>query len=460
MELKGKEFDIGGLRIQVDPLVIGRRIIMHRIRMLVAIAAVGGVATVLYYLSRPKIFESRSTIVVRTEALGEHYVQHLLNTTMREVASNEELMLIINELNLYPGTRASMPYEMALKYLQRELALDRESGSVGIRFESTRPKEAQRVVAFVTERVLSSVAGLLDSPYARSLEALDRGLRELSPKVADAQQRLFEFQAAHPEIVIRVPETAAGIGSSPLRDVEAQIRAAESDMKRCFSSADEPEPTPSRPQRVGPQCQALRNLQRERDGLLQQYTENHPAVTRKTSEIQAQGELCQTEREKDQNREAERGVRKPSMTPDQCRMLVAERIQRLHVRKADLEKTSIRKPGLQSEWARLSAEASQLESQQRAMLERRARTVQDRLLAANSFQENFQLVDPPRVPGLPSKPNRNQLMVMGMLLTAALGIGLAALLEAFRQTFSHPSEVEEQTGLAVLTELPPVRTRR
>ncbi|MBK8013468.1 MAG: hypothetical protein IPK13_19200 [Deltaproteobacteria bacterium] len=459
MELKGKEFDIGGLRIQVDPLVISRRIIMHRIRLLVMIAAIGAVATVLYYLSRPKIYESRATIVVRTEALGEHYVQHLLNTTMREVASNEELMLIINELDLYPGTRASMPYEMALKNLKRELGLDRESGSVGVRFESTQPKEAQRVVAFVTERVLSSVSDLLDSPYARSLEALDRGLRELTPKVADAQQRLFEFQAAHPEIVIRAPETGEPQGS-PLRDIETQIRSAEGDMKRCFASADEPDPTPTRPQRTGPQCQALRNLQREREVLLQQYTENHPAVTRKTSEIQAQRELCQTERDKDQNQGSEPAARRASMTPDQCRMMVAERIQRLHVRKADLEKISIRKPGLQSEWARLSAEASQLESQQRAMLERRAHTVQDRLLAANSFQENFQLVDPPRVPGLPSKPNRNQLMVMGMLVTAAIGLGLAALLEAFRQTFSHPSEVEEQTALAVLAELPPVRSRR
>ena len=94
---------------------------------------------------------------------------------------------------------------------------------------------------------------------------------------------------------------------------------------------------------------------------------------------------------------------------------------------------------MQQEWAELSLEVNQLDSQMRALQDRRARSIENRLVAANDFQENFQLVDPPRVPQLPAKPERNQFMIMGIALVSLACIVLFGVYLALHSR----SEIEE-----------------
>ena len=150
------------------------------------------------------------------------------------------------------------------------------------------------------------------------------------------------------------------------------------------------------------------------------------------------------------------GIR-PGQSQAQCVDAARAKIAVLHREKADIEKKAIRKPRLQREWRELSVRANNLESNMRALVESRDRAIGQRLVAANNFQETFQLVDSPRVPELPSKPDRNQFLIIGMALTAILGLGLAAVREALRQTFLGAQEFEEQTGLQVLAVLPDIK---
>ncbi len=46
MAKKGKEFDIGGIRVQVDPFILVRRVLMRQKLLLRLVAIVGGASTI------------------------------------------------------------------------------------------------------------------------------------------------------------------------------------------------------------------------------------------------------------------------------------------------------------------------------------------------------------------------------------------------------------------------------
>ncbi|MCA9549866.1 MAG: hypothetical protein KC933_07520 [Myxococcales bacterium] len=451
MAKKGKEIDLGGIRLQVDPFIILQRVLMRQKLMLTIIAVIGGAITIFAYKSAPKIYQSYSTVAIRTESREEDYWRKLANRAMRDLNSNSELMLIINELDLFGSTRATNPYEIALRSLRRELKIDHATGQVGVRFESKSAKQAQQVVAFVTERVLGTFANLIDSPYRREIEALNRGIAELEPKVQVARTKLYEFKAKHPSVAVLTPDFIAP--TSPLGGVESEIERAERNLKRCYAGERETAPAPAaKPKTDGPACRRLAELQARKQTLLASYTPSHPEVVRASDQVAKQEIAC--EREQVELGGTVSGGIKPGQTQAQCIDAAKARLEALHREKVNIEKQAIKKPALQQEWAELSLEVNQLDSQMRALQDRRARSIENRLVAANDFQENFQLVDPPRVPQLPAKPERNQFMIMGIAITAIIGLILAALREAFRQSFLDPTEFEEQTGLQVLAVLP------
>lgn len=451
MAKKGKEFDLGGIRVQLDPLILARRILARQKVFLSVVALLGGIATVVQYKATPKIFVSRSSIAIRTERGSESYFRQLVNTAMRDLNSNAELMLIINELNLFPQIRATLPYELALRRMKRELQLDRSSGVVNVSFESKDPRQAQQVVAFITERVLGTFAELLDKPREGEIEALDRRIAELEPDLDDARRRLFEFKARHPDIAIQEPLFIPR--DSPLAPVNSRIDLAERNLKQCYAGRAVI-PDPGAPSLRAPSsCRLLAEKEGRRAKLLQRLTPQHPEVQRLTREVARQKIACENARSalpRPENLDSKQAQKR---CIENQRNLLAE----LHRQKADIEKLAIKKPRLQKEWRELSARANQLESELRAVRDSRGKKVEQRFLDASEFQENFTLVDPPRVPTLPHKPNRNQFLMVGVAITAVLGLGIAAIREALRQNFLDPQEFEDQSGLQLLAVLPEIR---
>jgi capsular polysaccharide biosynthesis protein len=455
MAKKGKEIDLGGVRLQIDPFILLQRVLLRQKKMLTLVGIIGGMLTIWSYKTTDKIYSSSSSIAIRTETRAEDYWRKLANRAMRDVNSNAELMLITNELDLFGSTRASQPYEMALRRIRRELRIDRTTGAVSVGFESKDPRQARDVVAFVTERVLGTFANLIDSPYRREIQALRRGIFELQPAVQTARTKLFEFKAKHPSVAVRTPDFVA-VGS-PLGAIEADLKAAERNLKRCYAGA-KAAPTPTRPtQRVmtGPACRRLGDLKRRKASLLAQYTPSHPEVTRIAREVVKQSGACDRESTELSGRRSTGGI-KPGQTQGQCIDGAKARLAILHREKVNIQKKAIKKPKLQREWAELSETVRQLDSELRAMQGSRAQAIQNRLVAANDFQENFQLVDPPRVPELPTKPERNAFLMVGIAITAMLGLALATIRESLRQTFLDAEEFEEQTGLQVLAVLPDI----
>ncbi len=453
MAKKGKEFEFAGLRIQIDPLVLIRRIAMRQIPMLLLVASIGGVITIGAYLKTPKRYQSTSRILIRYESFRESYLRKLLNVAAGYLGSDTEMMLILNELDLYPEVRTSKPYEIALYRLRKELDVDPDVKQISVKFMSEDPRLAQRIVAFTTERIMNKIASLNEAPFNRQLDAIERSISDIEPKKTDAERQLFEFKAKHPRIAMQVSGLLID-ENSPLNAVQNEIRQAESDLGDARAGRVSKRTTKIR------DTEATRELARRADALdsaRARFTENHPEVLRRKEAVRDQQAVVEEEAAALEGRNT---VGDPGEL-QRARVARAEgRLKALLDRKIEAEKRVINKPRLQREWAELSLQASALTSEYRSLIDRRNKVRNDRLIAANTFQENFRLVDKARVPQLPKEPKKGKFVGIGVVITALLGLGLALSREAFRQTFVDATEFEEQTGLQVFAVLPHISNEK
>jgi uncharacterized protein involved in exopolysaccharide biosynthesis len=445
MAKKGKEIDLGGIRVQIDPFIIGRRILMRQKLLLTIVAVGGGLITGFLYKTTPKTYTSDATIAVRVDAMDETFARTLINRAMRDLNADGEMMLMVNELDLFGSMRVGLPYEMALRRMRNELAVNQQTGSIGVSYMSKDPVECERVVSFAIERVLAKIENLIDSPLRREAEALNAAIIELEPKLKKAQKKVFEFKAEHPTIATTLPDFIPE--NSPAKQIETDLKRAETNLQRCYAGA---KPL-VKPAKQPPICLEAQAAKRTLDSLLEQYTPSHPTVISAKQEHVTLSKKCERAQE-----DSPGGDGKPPMSQAECIASVKDEIRRLHDRKAELALVGNKKPKLQQEWMNLSSELGQLQTQYNALVERRAKGADERKVNAGNFQENFTLVDPARVPEIPSSPDMGKFATFGMAVTALIGIALAALREALRQSFLSASEFEEQTGLPVLAVLPDI----
>lgn len=72
--------------------------------------------------------------------------------------------------------------------------------------------------------------------------------------------------------------------------------------------------------------------------------------------------------------------------------------------------------------------------------------------------ERFTLIEPPRLPERPFKPNRLAIVMIGIVLATGVGIGFAAVTEFLDDAIHSPSALTRTTQIPVLGEIPAITT--
>jgi polysaccharide chain length determinant protein (PEP-CTERM system associated) len=88
------------------------------------------------------------------------------------------------------------------------------------------------------------------------------------------------------------------------------------------------------------------------------------------------------------------------------------------------------------------------------LLEKRLNAKMSENLEKRQKGEQFRILDPANMPKIPYTPDRRQIILLGSLLSGAVGVGLIFLLEYLNPYFRNPEDLQATLGLPVLAVIP------
>ena len=205
----------------------------------------------------------------------------------------------------------------------------------------------------------------------------------------------------------------------------------------------------------------VQTLTKNLDVLRLKYTEQHPDI------IATKRIIEQLEQQKKDDAKLN-GASQPSRATDpsnnpvyqQLSVALAEneakvasmnaRVAEYKNRYAQLKAAADKVPQVEADFTQLNRDYSVHKDNYEKLLARRESAQISGELDASKGTVDFRIVDPPRVPLVPSGPNRPRLMSLVFLAGLLGGIGVAFLVSQVRPTFSDPRTLRELTGLPLL----------
>jgi len=461
-------------------------------------------AGVFVILNIPTIYRSTGLILVEQQEIPTQwvnstvasYADERINAIGQRVLNTDNLMRIIQKFNLYPEEQKSQPLEQLSAKARENYSVenvestvrDRTTGHRGsatiafrISFDDPSPETArdvakELVALYLDENVASRTKAIVDTRQFLESEA-DR----LEIQLADMEQEISKFKERnagalpeHEDINLqtfqRIESQIADIDRSlsTLSERRIILEAGVDSARRFLQSDQEAGPDVSSP---NPLRERLTQLQTEFAGLQTRYSDAHPDLIKIKREIAsletriANGEGQTTaavtlasvgaESEDASLIRLTTDLRSTASEQESLRIRREELVARFD----ELEKRINKTPEVEREYRSLIRDHENLRDKYNDIRAKQNSARVSESLEVEEKGERFTLIDPPRLPLSPHKPNRKKLGVMA-LGAAILGGLLAALgLEKLDGRIRSIKSVEKASGMPVLASVGYIENR-
>lgn len=454
-----------------------------------------GIAGGFVIYSMPDRYESTARIFVDTQSV----LRPLMSGLAVQPNINQQIAILSRTLITRPNvekliTMADLDLEVRTP-AEREALIAELTGGLEIvgtgrdnlftlAYQDAHPERAQRIVqALVSLFVESGLVGKRqDSASARRF--IDEQIAGYEQKLAEAENRLKDFRLRNMALL--------GDGGrdyvSQMNELSAQLGQAELELKEAENSRDSLKrqlagedavllSQPENPAAVAlPEIDGrIDALEKNLDGLLLRYTDDHPDV------VGARRVIAQLEEQKQKEVEAMRKVDAsapwvPNANPvvQQMKISLADaeamvasrqaRVAEFGSRLARLRASAELLPKIEAEQTQLNRDYEVHKRNYELLVARRESANISVEMTTQGGITEFRVIDPPSLPNKPAAPNRVLLMPFAGLIGLAAGIALTFLLSQLRPAFDNVRSLREITGLPVLGAVSlvadPVRERR
>lgn len=472
------------------------RIVRKRWWLALIPAALGTLGAALYAYTLPDRFRSETLITVTPQQIPDAYVrtfqtqriEERLASLQQQILSRTRLERVITDFNLYPEQRRQMPMEDVVEVMRRDIEARPTRGDVfALRYTSASARSAKEV----TERLASM---FIDENLRNRMATADSTSQFLAAQLEDTRKKLEEIEKERAQFrqqfMGELPEQVTSnlamvsslqVRSQGLTDANAADMLRKANVERQIAELTNPGATDTGA--IDPGAGALQpgqtatQLAQAQDALEQlrlRLREDHPDIKglrRTIQDLQAK-----LDRESTQRPISPGAPRGESGRIDPRSLRVAELRQELLQVTAAIKQREVelsRISGAMGQYQSRMAATPALENQ-RLRIERNYETYRsqydDLLKNANAAEmsagveqrqigEQFRILDAARVPERPFSPNRQQLILIGLALGLALGVGLIALIE-FRDTSLHTvDDVLATLALPVVAAIPVIYTQ-
>jgi polysaccharide chain length determinant protein (PEP-CTERM system associated) len=458
------------------------------------------------YKYLPKVYQATTLILVQPQRVPENYVRatttdsviNRLNTISQEILSRTRLEKVIEEFNLHAELRNKIPMEEIVEKTRKAIEVkvqdnprnERTRNSFSISYQGTEPRTVMMVTnklasLFIEEnlRVRELQAEGTSDFLTKELNAMEDQLKRKEHDIRNYRERNMGQLPQQLDANLRILErlnqqlqtTSENLRSAEDRSILVQnqidyLKKRETLLitkgagKNLVTSSED---TGSEQFTGDPLITELNNLKRDLSNAQSKYTENHPDIIdlkKKISNLEKKVEARRQEGGREDNGTT------VVLDPASKRLLAQYTEQfneaQLEVRRLKAEVRNLKDqialyqkriedtPRREQELTLLTRDYDLLKTNYQSLLDKKIQAQMAENLERKQQGEQFKILDPARLPETPIKPDRNRILLIGVMMGLMAGLGLTWFRESLDRSFHSVSDVEVYLAIPVIATVP------
>jgi polysaccharide biosynthesis transport protein len=433
----------------------------------------------------PKTYEASSTVFIEKSTVMNPLLQGVgvsgsieerLNNLRSRMTSRNIIERVAKKLDLEGKGKGVDQYERLIAEIQKNLEVNvkgrqRETDLFTISYSGHDPKNVRDIVnTLISEYIEESLGFKRDDAYG-AFTFIDGQLKDYKKQLEDSDKAIRAFREKYPRMVPQNETTIlTRIETFQTGKIDTEIKLKELARKRenlRKQLSGEKELAVASVTGEGTPGSRLNMLNNQLMVLMTKYTEDYPEVVKVKSEIE---ELKRQMAKATGALRGNAGAETSTLDPifQQLREELAKtdaETESLRARLSELERqqevatAELRsRPKEQEEWSKLQRDRAAMQRTYDDLLQKVDRANISKNLEAADKGSTFKIVDAAILPRIPVKPNRVQMILMGIALGVATGIGVAIGLDFLDHSFKDESTLAEGLRLPVLAAIPQIVT--
>jgi len=466
------------------------------------------------YKNLPKVYRATTVILVQPQRVPESYVRSTLtesvserlNTISQEILSRTRLERVIREFNLYQGMLNKLHMEEIVDMLKAKIEVKvQRQNAFSISFEGTEPGTVMRVTNTLASMFIEENLKFRESRIGGTAEFIGKELQTMESNLKKKENMVRRFKEknmgqlpgqleANLRILERLTQqfkttsdnlTAAEDRIVPLQNQIEQLMDRQSErgsssttppVRRSLTQGENIQSERGPEESLAAQLNALK---RDLANVESKYTGSHPDVAdlkRKIAALEPRVKKQEEERERrlralrerQEEMIADSNLQAPSPLLDSGteRLITQYKAQ---FKETQSEATRLKEemgnlkeqialyqrrieetPKREQEMVEINRDYDILRVYYQSLVDKKYQSQMAENLERKQQGEQFNILDPARLPEKPFKPDRNKVLAMGGLFGLAIGLGLAWFRESMDRSFYEVSDLETYLELPVL----------
>ena len=450
---------------------------MWRYRWLALAAAwVFTIAGWIVVLSLPDKYESEARVYVDTGTLLAPLLKGIAvaNDPEQEITimqqtllsrPNLEQVMRMNDLDLAAATPKET--DKLLEKLATAIEIKAQAKNLfNISYSDSNPKLSQAVVQSALTIFVENNLGQTRTDMEAARGFIEKQIADYERQLQEAERRRAEFMAMNGQYLTKgsfadkLAEGRAQLQNAQIKLQDAEIRRDE--LRRQLDTIPPQVAGAAALPGANSLAARLAGAENNLDNLKLQYTEKHPDVVATQNLV----DKLKEQLAKEGPAASGAGISNPLYENVKIMVVQAEteiaslRRSVEEAKRADQENQVLmdKAPRIEAELTDLDRDYGVLKANYEQLLARREAARISQAQEATNSKVQFRVIDPPRLPVIPSSPNRPLLYILSLAFGLGAGGGLAFLLASLNSSFASTNDLSSRMKLPVLGRVSMIRT--
>ena len=434
----------------------------------------------------PSIYQSKATILIEEQEIPEDFVtatvtgyaEQRIRQINQRIMSFSRLVEIIQRFELYPELKDKRTTEEIVEKMKADTSLvpisaeimDKRTGrpatatiAITLSYEGKNPEKVQQVANMLTSLFLEENLQVREKQAQETSAFLEGEMDRIKDELAGIDSKIAGFKEAH---INELPEMLQ-VNLQTLNNIERNIELASQQLrtlkeKKEYLETQLASMAPYTEEDTG--RQRLEELKIQLVHLTKRFSEEYPDVKKTRAEIadlEKQLKKSGANPSDDKNRPnnpAYVGLAAQLAGTKSEIESTKRQLEELNASAEEYRSRIAATPRVEESYKLLTVARSNTQAKYDDLMRKHMEARVAQGLEKEQKGERFTLIEPPRLPQKPFKPNRMAIMLIGMVLGVGAGFGLTALREFSDDAVRDGDRLTMMTQLPVLAGIPEVMT--